>query len=35
LSVSLFEKTPILQAISSDDYQNQEGDSCNQLELFD
>ena len=35
LSVSLFEKTPILQAISSDDYQNQEGDSCNQLQLFD
>ena len=35
LSVSLFEKTPILQAISSDDYENQEGDSCNQLELFD
>jgi hypothetical protein len=35
LSVSLFEKTPILLAISSVDYENQEGDSCNQLELFD
>jgi len=35
LSVTLFEKTPILQAFSSDNYENQEGNSCNQLELFD
>ena len=35
LSVTLFEKTPILQAFSTDNYENQEGDSCNQLELFD
>jgi transposase len=35
LSVSLFEKTPILQAFSSDDYENNEGDCRNQLMLFD
>jgi hypothetical protein len=35
LSVSLFEKTPILQAFSSEDYENEEEDSRNQLMLFD
>lgn len=35
LSISLFEKTPILQALSLTDYTNAEGDRCNQLELFD
>ena len=35
LSVSLFEKTPILQALSSNDYENNEEDSCKQLMLFD
>ena len=35
LSVSLFEKTPILQALSSNDYKNDEGGCCNQLMLFD
>lgn len=35
LSVSLFEKTPILEALSSVEYKIDEGDSCNQLELFD
>lgn len=35
LSVSLFEKTPILQALSSVEYGIGEGDSCKQLELFD
>jgi hypothetical protein len=35
LSVSLFEKTPILQALSSNDYENHEEASCNQLMLFD
>jgi hypothetical protein len=35
LSVSLFEKTPILQALSSADYETEEGDSRNQLMLFD
>jgi len=35
LSVSLFEETPILQALSSADYQADEGDSGNQLMLFD
>ena len=29
LSVSHFEKTPILQAFSSDDYENDEGDFRN------
>lgn len=35
LSVSLFEKTPIIQALSSNDCENDEGDCCNQLMLFD
>ena len=35
LSVSLFEKTPILQAFSSNDYENDDGGCCNQLMLFD
>ena len=34
LSVSLFEKTPILQAFSADDVANEEHEPCNQLELF-
>jgi hypothetical protein len=34
LSISLFEKTPILQAFSLDDSTNEADDSCNQLELF-
>ena len=35
LSVSLFEKTPILQAFSSNDYEIEQGDCRNQLMLFD
>jgi len=35
LSVSLFEKTPIFQAFSNDNYQNENDDLCNQLQLFD
>jgi hypothetical protein len=35
LSVSLFEKTPILQAFSSTEHQNEEDCLCNQLMLFD
>ncbi len=35
LSVSLFERTPILQAFSSGDYENDEGSFRNQLMLFD
>jgi len=35
LSVSLFEKTPILQAFSNDYYENENNDLCNQLLLFD
>jgi len=35
LSVTLFEKTPILQALTSMDYTNQQGEACNQLILFD
>lgn len=35
LSISLFEKTPILQAFSNHDSTNEAGDTCNQLELFD
>jgi len=35
LSVSLFEKTPLLQALSSDYSENQNDDLCNQLLLFD
>jgi len=34
LSVSLFEKTLILQAFSKHDDNTENGDSCNQLELF-
>ena len=34
LSVTLFEKTPILQALSYADYRFLEGDDCNQLNLF-
>ena len=35
LSVSLFEKMPISQALSSADCENDEEDPCNQLTLFD
>ncbi|MFH0870929.1 MAG: IS4 family transposase, partial [bacterium] len=35
LSVTLFEKTPILQALSSTDYEDQGGQFHNQLNLFD
>ena len=35
LSVSLFEKTPLLQAFSNDEYENEQGHCCNQLMLFD
>ena len=35
LSVSLFEKTPIFQALSSADYENEDDDFHNQLMLFD
>ena len=35
LSVMLFEKTPILQAFSNNNYQNQTDELCNQLTLFD
>jgi hypothetical protein len=35
LSVTLFEKTPILRALQVSDYQNETGDSGNQLILFD
>ena len=35
LSVSLFEKTPISQAFSSDYSKNENNDLCNQLLLFD
>ena len=34
LSVTLFEKTPILQALSQVDYKTLEGVGCNQLNLF-
>ena len=34
LSVTLFEKTPILQALQLDNSQNELYDSCNQLNLF-
>ncbi len=34
-SVTLFEKTPILQALHPDDSQNDLYESCNQLNLFD
>ena len=35
LSVSLFEKTPILQALTPTDYNDNEDDFCRQLILFD
>ena len=35
LSLTLFEKTPILQALQETDYDNDLGDICNQLNLFD
>lgn len=34
LSITLFENVPILQAFSPNDWQDQQGDTCNQLELF-
>ena len=34
LSVTLFERTPILQALEGDDYIDDVDDSCNQLNLF-
>jgi len=35
LSVSVFEKTPLLQALSDVDYKDQESDGCNQLNLWE
>ena len=35
LSVSIFEKTPLLQALSDIDFKDQILESCNQLNLFD
>ena len=35
LSLTLFEKTPILQALQATDDDNDLGDICNQLNLFD
>ena len=35
LSVTLFEKTPVLQALQAPDFENGLGDSANQLILFD
>jgi hypothetical protein len=35
LSITLFENVPILQAFSPNDWQDQQGNTCNQLELFD
>ena len=35
LSVSIFEKTPLLQALSDIDFKDPELESCNQLTLFD
>ena len=35
LSVTLFEKTPVLQALQAPDFENDLGDSANQLILFD
>ena len=35
LSVTLFEKVPILQALEASDYQNDSAPDCNQLNLFD
>jgi len=35
LSVALFEKTPISRALQASDFENELGDSGNQLILFD
>ena len=35
LSVTLFEKTPILRALQASDFENDLGDPGNQLNLFD
>jgi hypothetical protein len=35
LSVTLFEKTPILRALQTSDFENETSDSGNQLILFD
>jgi len=35
LSVTLFEKTPVLRALQASDFERDLGDSCNQLNLFD
>jgi hypothetical protein len=35
LSVTLFEKTPVLRALQASDFENDLGDSGNQLILFD
>jgi hypothetical protein len=35
LSVTLFEKTPILRALQASDFENELGESSNQLILFD
>ena len=35
LSVALFEKSPISQALAIQNYQNEDTPSCNQLALFD
>jgi hypothetical protein len=35
LSLTLFEKVPILQALQPSDSQNESGEGCNQLILFD
>ena len=35
LNLTLFEKTPILRALQTSDYNNDLGDICNQLTLFD
>jgi hypothetical protein len=34
LSVSVFEKMPLLQAFQSTDYSEEGGDFCNQLSLW-
>ena len=35
LSLTVFEKTPLIQVLTSFDYRNHQGGSCNQLNLFD
>jgi hypothetical protein len=35
LSLTLFEKTPILRALQASDFENEIADSGNQLSLFD